>query len=173
MQTQAAEFWLEHFSCRCKLLSDYSIQHPDEGLSAIQAAGASALASTANAKLRWIYHATDAEASTYEWDLSLPAATAAAAVTASDVLNVGDSRQIVFSNVSLSGQPLNLMFDGQVLPKETWSYSLSSQKMTVLISTMITKEPGHKEILASDTALDGTSPTGTKVVALPFDVTRR
>jgi hypothetical protein len=44
---------------------------------------------------------------------------------------------------------------------------------TTLIPTLITKEPGHKEILASDTALDATSPTGTKVVALPFDVTLR
>jgi hypothetical protein len=118
--------------------------------------------------LRFIFHSTANDA--VEWDLSVPAETKTA-VTASAILNVGDSTQLVFSGVELSGNPQSLLFDNVALEPSTYKYDSSKKTLTVEITTAITSKPGHKEMTLTDSILG--SDQKPKQIQLPFEVTRR
>ena len=119
--------------------------------------------------LRFVWHATDDDA--YEWDLSIPQETKTS-VTASAILNVGDSTQITFSGVELSGTPTLLTFDNVPLTAGTFTYAIDKKTLTVLITTSMTAKPGHKEFTVTDPQ-PVIAPAKPKVTQLPFDVTRR
>ncbi|MFZ0320003.1 MAG: hypothetical protein WAL56_12845 [Candidatus Sulfotelmatobacter sp.] len=86
-----------------------------------------------------------------EWDLSVPQ-EAKVPITASAILNVGDSTQLVFSGVDISITPLpalSLTFDGATVPLGTYKYDASKKTVTVSITTAMTAKPGHKEMTLS------------------------
>jgi hypothetical protein len=120
--------------------------------------------------LRFIWHISATES--MEWDLSVPQ-EAKVPVTASAILNVGDSTQIIFSGVDIIGtKPLRLVFDNVVVDPSTYSYDIPKKALTVAITTSMTSKPGHKEMTLSDSV---TAPGAQKPksVQLPFEVTKR
>jgi hypothetical protein len=124
--------------------------------------------------LRIIWHASDEES--VEWDLSIPQETRTP-ITASSILNVGDSTQIVFSGVDIPGTPTPapvLVFDGTVVNSTTYKYEAAKKTLTVAITTIMTSKPGHKEMTLSyyASAIPGQQ---AKLVQLqlPFEVTKR
>jgi hypothetical protein len=121
--------------------------------------------------LRFIWHS--AENGKIEWDLPIPPETKTP-ITASAILNMGDSAQIVFSGVEMEGTHPTATFDG--LPVSTFlKYDKAKKTLTALITTSMTSKPGHKELTLTDDQLPpGSGPTAEKKqVQLPFDVTRR
>jgi hypothetical protein len=119
--------------------------------------------------LRFIWHPTDDDA--VEWDLSIPQEPKTP-VTASAILNVGDSTQIAFSGVDLSNNPSTVTFDNVPLPSGTFSYAADKKTLTVLITSSMTAKPGHKELTVTDPG-PVVPPAKPKTIQLPFDVTRR
>ena len=72
-------------------------------------------------------------------------------MTASAILNVGDSTQIVFSGVDIIGTPpIRLTFDNVVVDPTTYSYEATKKTLTVAVTTAMTAKPGHKEMTLSD-----------------------
>jgi hypothetical protein len=124
--------------------------------------------------LRLIWHPLIGNA--VEWDLSVPQ-EAKVPITASAILNVGDSTQIVFSGVDISITPvpaLNLTFDGAAVPLATYKYDASKKTLTVSITTAMTAKPGHKEMTLSYSAVPAPGqPPKPIQLQLPFEVTRR
>jgi len=118
--------------------------------------------------LRLIYHPEDDTA--VEWDLSVPKQTPAS-VTASAILNVGDSTQISFSGVVLAGQVQSLMYESTVFPTTSYKYDSTKQSLSVQIPSALTSKAGHKELILTDSVLDSTGKPNQ--ILLPFDVTRR
>ena len=124
--------------------------------------------------LRFIYWSATGES--VEWDVSLPSETKAA-VTASTILNVGDSMQLTFNNVDVPGTPtplLTVMFDGAPVALDAKAYDKAKKTLTVQITTAMTSKPGHKEMTLTYTpAPVGGKPQTTANIQLPFEVTRR
>ncbi|MBV9085585.1 MAG: hypothetical protein JOZ62_23160 [Acidobacteriaceae bacterium] len=100
---------------------------------------------------------------TIEWDLGIPKTTSQAITASPSVINVGDSLQIAFTGVD-PDKVAGVYFEGGPKLYSTWNADKS--KLTVQVTTDITKTAGHKEL----TGLDS---TGKIVTPLPFDVSRR
>jgi hypothetical protein len=121
--------------------------------------------------LKFIWHASEAEA--VAWDLSIPQATKTA-VTASAILNAGDSTQIVFNGLDpVLGPPLALTFDNVVIDPRTYKYEGSKKSLTVEITAAMTSKPGHKEMTLTGFVTGPDQKQTQKQIQLPFDVTRR
>jgi hypothetical protein len=112
-----------------------------------------------------------------EWDLPVPPA-AAPAVTASAILNESDSTEITFSNIQIQpSTPANqvtFLFDGAPVQNAVFKYDPVGMTMKVLITSVMTAKPGHKELLLNGFTLAPGSVTLAPVqIELPFDVTKR
>lgn len=105
-----------------------------------------------------------------EWALPVPSATPTA-VTASEILNVGDSTQLTFNGVALAGTVQSLMFESMVFSNTAYKYDGTKQTLTVQIPSALTAKAGHKELIVADSVLN--SGGKTHQILLPFDVTRR
>lgn len=120
--------------------------------------------------LRLIWHVTNNDA--IEWDLDIPEEKKAS-ITAASILNVGDSVQLVFNGVELTGStPRSVLFDNMALDPNTYKYDKTKKTLTALITTAMTSKPGHKELTVTDSVASqaGKPP---KQLQLPFDVTKR
>jgi hypothetical protein len=126
---------------------------------------------------RFVWHSGVANASTVEWDLSVPADTSKGGVIASGVLNAGDSTQIEFSGVNAlpnsAMTPITFTYDNILVPNALFSYDATKKTLKLMITTTMTAKPGHKEIVmnAYVKGTDGTA-KATQIL-LPFDVTKR
>ncbi len=112
-----------------------------------------------------------------EWDLAVPQATPAP-VTASAILNESDSTEITFSNINIqpttASNPITFLFDGQPVQNAVFKYDPVGMTMKVLITSVMTAKPGHKELLLNGYTLAEGSVTPSPVqIELPFDVTKR
>jgi len=125
--------------------------------------------------LRLIWHATGTEK--VEWDLPIPA-DPKPGITASAVLTVGDSQQLVFSNVEMFGVLPTATFDNALLAAGSYSYDGAKKTLTALITSAMTAKTGHKSITLTDSQLPpappgGPAPAMPKQVQLPFEVVKR
>jgi len=127
---------------------------------------------------RFVWHSGVPNASAVEWDLSVPTdAAAKAAVTASGVLNAGDSTEISFSGVDVlpnsAVTPITFAYDNVLVPNALFSYDATKKTLKLMITTTMTAKPGHKEVVmnAFVAGTDGT--TKATQIFLPFDVTKR
>jgi hypothetical protein len=125
--------------------------------------------------LTFVWHSESGE--DIEWPLSFPKESKTP-ITASSILNVGDSTQLVFSDVDVAGAPLtslSLVFDGVPISAiGGYSYEAQAKKLTVAITTTMTAKPGHKEMTLTYTPppAPGKAPKPAHV-QLPFEVTKR
>jgi hypothetical protein len=118
--------------------------------------------------LTFVWHSPSGEI--VEWALNFPK-EAKTPITASAILNVGDSMLLTFSEVDVKGTPkanLSLSFDGLTVPGS--DYDAEKKTLAVPITTAMTAKPGHKEM-----TLTFTPPGTTKAehFQLPFEVTKR
>jgi hypothetical protein len=124
--------------------------------------------------LTFIWHSASGDA--IEWALSFPKETKTP-ITASAILNVGDSTQLVFNDVDVTGAPpasLGLTFDNVPIPGTAFKYDSEKKTLTVAITTAMTTKPGHKEMTLSYTppATPGKQ-AKQEHAQLPFEVTKR
>ena len=123
---------------------------------------------------RFIWHPTLGDP--IEWDLSVPQATTPA-VTASAILNAGDSTQITFSGVDVlqnSAQTrMTFFFNDGLLPNALFSYDPTKKTLKFFITSDMTAKPGHKEIILNGYTKGPDGKPTVAQVLLPFDVTRR
>lgn len=149
------------------LLASTNFQILSKTAAVLQLSGAAPLAIAYDYKaLRFVWHYAPGES--MEWDLPVPQ-EAKATVTASAILNEGDSTQLIFSGVDNTLiAPLTLVFDNAAIVPTTYQYDRSKKTLTVAITTLMTSKPGHKEMTLSDS-----STPNPKKIQLPFDVTKR
>lgn len=123
--------------------------------------------------------ATPDPASTTEWDLTLPKTADENKSTGENnpnsiagspaILHVGDSQTVTFTSPTFASCPagsLPVTFDGAPLPGNPGNCDPKKKNMvSVLISTAITKVPGHKELTV-------TMPGASQPTTLTFDVVK-
>jgi hypothetical protein len=126
---------------------------------------------------RFIWHSTVGYP--VEWDLSVPSAAAASAVTANTILNAGDSTEVDFSGVNVltdsPSTPITFTFDDQLVVNPLFSYDATKKTLKFMVTTPMTAKPGHKIIVMNGylPSTDASNTNKTTQVLLPFDVTRR
>jgi hypothetical protein len=141
----------------------------------LQISGQSAPAITYAYKgLTFLWHSPSGE--DVEWALSFPKETKTP-ITASSILNVGDSTQLVFNDVDVMGAPatsLGLVFDNVAIPGTAFKYDAEKKTVTVAVTTAMTTKPGHKEMTLAYTPPPAPGkPAKQEHLQLPFEVTKR
>jgi Chitobiase/beta-hexosaminidase C-terminal domain len=115
-----------------------------------------------------------AEGEPIEWDLSAPQESAPG-VTASEILNTGDSTQITFSGVNVLNDKtkMTFSFDNALISNPIFSYDATKKTLKFFITTAMTSKPGHKEIILNGYTQGPNGKLTAAQVLLPFDVTKR
>lgn len=99
-----------------------------------------------------------------EWDLPLPKPPANDVTASVSFLRVSDSRLVSFKGGDISKiDAEQVTFEGKKL-----TATLKSDTLDVLVTTDVTKTPGHKELTAATTVKDDKGKV--KMVQLPIDV---
>jgi hypothetical protein len=123
--------------------------------------------------LTFLWHSPSGE--DVEWTLNFPKETKTP-ITASSILNVGDSMQLVFNDVDIMGAPvasLSLAFDNVAIPGLV-NYNAEKKTVTVAVTTAMTAKPGHKEMTLAYTPPPAPGkPAKQEHLQLPFEVTKR
>lgn len=110
-----------------------------------------------------------------EWDLSVSASTSKTGITASGILNQGDSAELTFSGVDVlpnSAAPIIFAFDNALIPNALYSYD-NTKRHKANDYYDDNSKAGHKEFVMNAYVKGADGVSKVTQILLPFDVTKR